>query len=135
LIVGDFAGGGQARLFGSRRAIAFMFVGLVASVFGAVVVPREFAAPAWFRLPLGGFFDCVFGLFTMYLPPLFPTLLRTTGSGFCYDIGRIAAAVASVVFGWLVPVGDFRVALLCVGALGLAAAICSWWLPEHETTT
>ena len=46
-----------------------------------------------------GFFSGVFGLFTMYLPPLFPTLLRTTGAGFCYNIGRIAAAFGTVFFG------------------------------------
>jgi MFS family permease len=97
-------------------------------------VPREFGAMAWFWCPLVGFFSGVFGLFTMYLPPLFPTLLRTTGAGFCYNVGRIAAAVASVVFGWLAPVGDFRTALLWSGALGFAATIASFWLPErtHE---
>jgi hypothetical protein len=70
----------------------------------------------------------------MYLPPLFPTLLRTTGAGFCYNIGRIAAAIASIVFGLLAPVGDFRGALLWVSAIAAAAAVCSWWLPErtHE---
>ena len=48
----------------------------------------------------------LFGLFTMYLPPLFPTLLRTTGAGFCYNIGRIAAAGAVVFFGLFSKVGD-----------------------------
>lgn len=134
-IVGNFAGGGLARHFRYRRAIAFMFVGLAASIFGAFVVPRAFAALAWFWLPLGGFFGGVFGLFTMYPPPLFPIHLRTTGAGFCYNIGRIAAAVASVVFGWFVPVGNFRGALLCVSALALAAAVRSWWLPGTEATT
>jgi hypothetical protein len=81
-----------------------------------------------------GFFSGVFGLFTMYLPPLFPTLLRTTGAGFCYNIGRIAAAVASVVFGWFAPVGDFRHALLWAGVLGFAAMLASLALPTrtHE---
>ena len=70
----------------------------------------------------------------MYLPPLFPTLLRTTGAGFCYNIGRIAAAVASIVFGLVAPVGDFRGALLWVSAIAAAAALCSLGLPErtHE---
>ncbi len=45
-IVGNFAGGGLARRFRYRRAIAFMFVGLAASIFGAFVVPREFASLA-----------------------------------------------------------------------------------------
>ncbi len=72
----------------------------------------------------------MFGLFTTYMPPLFPTLLRTTGAGFCYNIGRLAAAVASVVFGWVAPVGDFRQALLATSLLALAATGCAWWLPS-----
>ncbi len=133
-IAGNFAGGWLARRMGNRRAIVLMFAGLGFSVFGAFIVPRDFAALAWFWCPLVGFFSGVFGLFTMYLPPLFPTLLRTSGAGFCYNIGRIAAGVASVVFGWLAPVGDFRRALLWTAALGLAAAVASCWLPTrtHE---
>jgi MFS family permease len=76
-------------------------------------------------------FSGAFGLFTMYLPPLFPTLLRTTGAGFCYNIGRLAAAAGSVVFGWLAPVGDFRLALLASGGLAFLAAVWGRWLPEH----
>ena len=34
----------------------------------------------------------VFGSFTFYLPELFPMRLRGTGSGFCYNVGRIATA-------------------------------------------
>lgn len=133
-IVGNFGAGWLAQRIGNRRAIAILFVGLGASIFGAFVVPREFAPLAWVWLPFGGFFGGVFGLFTMYLPPLFPTLLRTTGAGFCYNIGRIAAGVASVVFGWLAPVGDFRIALLWTSVIAFAAAVASCWLPErtHE---
>ncbi len=133
-VVGNFGAAWLAQRFGNRRAIVLMFIGLAAGIFGAYVVPRGFGALAWFWLPVGGFFGGVFGLFTMYLPPLFPTLLRTTGAGFCYNIGRIAAAIASIVFGLLAPVGDFRGALLCVSVIAAAAALCSWWLPErtHE---
>lgn len=133
-IVGNFAGGWLAKTLGNRRAIAIMFAGLGFGIAGAFIVPRGFSALAWFWCPLVGFFSGVFGLFTMYLPPLFPTLLRTTGAGFCYNIGRIAAAVASVVFGLLAPVGDFRGALLWSAALGLGAALGSLWLPvrTHE---
>ena len=130
-IAGNFAAGWLARRVNNRRAILLLFLGLFASMAGAFIVPRGFAALAWFWVPLTGFFSGVFALFTMYLPPLFPTLLRTTGAGFCYNIGRLAAAVASVVFGWLAPVGDFRLALLASSLLALAAAVASWWLPER----
>ncbi len=34
----------------------------------------------------------VFGAFTYYLPELFPTRLRGTGAGFCYNVGRVITA-------------------------------------------
>ena len=133
-IVGNFAAGLAARWLGNRRAIVVFFAALAASMIGAFAVPRSFGALAWFWCPAIGFCSGVFGLFTMYLPPLFPTLLRTTGAGFCYNIGRVAAAVASLVFGLFAPVGDFRGALLWSGALALGAMVCSCWLPvrTHE---
>ncbi|HVS53512.1 MAG TPA: MFS transporter [Opitutaceae bacterium] len=133
-IGGNFAAGWLARDWDNRRAIALFLLGLGASIVGAFIVPHSTSALAWFWLPLVGFFSGVFGLFTMYLPPLFPTLLRTTGAGFCYNIGRTAAAIASVIFGWLAPVGDFRRALLWAGALAFAAALSALWLPTrtHE---
>jgi hypothetical protein len=96
---------------------------------GGFAVPRGFAELAWFWLPMVGFFSGVFALFTMYLPPLFPTLLRTTGAGFCYNIGRLAAAAASLIFGWFAPVGDYRLALLAASALVLAATFWTLRLP------
>ena len=130
-IVGNYFAGWLAKLFGNRRAIALMFWALFGSMAGAFIVPRGFGELAWFWIPLVGFFSGVFGLFTMYLPPLFPVLLRTTGAGFCYNIGRVAAAFASIIFGWLAPVGDFRTALLYSSLLALAAAIWAFWLPEE----
>src|SRR3546814_7095750 len=41
----------------------------------------------------------VFGSFTYYLPELFPTRLRATGAGFCYNIGRVIAAVGPFMVG------------------------------------
>jgi len=50
-------------------------------------------------------------LFPMYIPPLFPVLLRATGAGFCYNIGRVVAAGGTVVFGLMAKVGDYRLSL------------------------
>ena len=69
-------------------------------------------------------------LFTMYMPPLFPTLLRTTGAGFCYNIGRIAAAAGTVFFGLFSKVGDFRLVLFYAGFLFVPAAAVALFLPE-----
>jgi len=41
----------------------------------------------------------VFGAFTYYLPELFPTRLRGTGSGFCYNVGRLLTAFGPFLVG------------------------------------
>jgi hypothetical protein len=64
------------------------------------------------------------------MPPLFPTLLRTTGAGFCYNIGRIGAGLGTVFFGLVSPVGDYRPALFAAAFLFLPAAGLAWILPE-----
>ena len=75
-------------------------------------------------------FQGLFALYTMYLPPLFPTLLRTTGAGFCYNIGRIVSAAGVVFFGSFQQVGDYRRTLLYAGLLFLPAALFALLLPE-----
>ncbi len=47
----------------------------------------------------------VFGAFTFYLPELFPTRLRATGSGFTYNAGRVATAVGPFVVGLVASSG------------------------------
>src|SRR5689334_7096919 len=99
------------------------------SMFGGFVIPRDHAS-LWPWALATGFFSGVFALFTMYLPPLFPVLLRTTGAGFCYNIGRIAAGLGTVFFGLFAQVGDYRLALLYSGFLFLPAAAIAWVLPD-----
>jgi len=93
--------------------------------------PRSLIALGW-CFPIIGACSGFFALFTMYLPPLFPTLLRTTGAGFSYNIGRIAAAAGTVVFGLLSPIDDKRLALLYSGCLFLPAALISLAMPTGE---
>ncbi|HKC11462.1 MAG TPA: MFS transporter [Vicinamibacteria bacterium] len=126
---GNFLAGLLAYWLGYRRAIALTCLGLFGSYSAAYSVPREHASLI-FWLAVIGIFSGVFALFTMYLPPLFPTLLRTTGAGFCYNIGRIVAALGTVFFGSFGRVGDFRLALLYAGFLTAPAALLACLLPE-----
>ena len=47
----------------------------------------------------------IFGAFTFYLPELFPTRLRATGSGFTYNIGRVIAAGGPFLVGSVAAAG------------------------------
>jgi len=127
---GNFFAGWLARRIGYRRAIAAMFAMGFAAMAGSFGTAHGYQALVSLWFPLVGFASGVFGLFTMYMPPLFPTLLRTTGAGFCYNIGRLAAAFGTVFFGWFAPVGDFRLALLGDGALFGLAALLALALPD-----
>ena len=78
--------------------------------------------------PIGLSVFGVFGSFTYYLPELFPTRLRGTGSGFCYNIGRIAAAGGPFPVGAVAARGASAVdtaisALFWVGFVPLAGII------------
>jgi predicted MFS family arabinose efflux permease len=132
-IGGNFFAGALARIVGYRWGICLMFVGFFAAMFGTFIVPRDHVQMLWWA-PAVGFFSGVFGLFTMYLPPLFPTLLRTTGAGFCYNIGRLAAAGGTIFFGAFAKVGkgtnDLRLALLYASFLFIPAIIGALFLPE-----
>ncbi|MDB6121172.1 MAG: nanT 1 [Pedosphaera sp.] len=128
-IVGNFFAAWISRIIGYRATIGWMCLGYFLAMLGAYYIPRDHTALlCWF--PCIGFFQGLFGLFTMYLPPLFPTLLRTTGAGFCYNIGRIAAAFGTVFFGLFSKVGDHRMALLYAGLLFLPAGILSFMMPK-----
>jgi MFS family permease len=134
-IAGNFVAALLARRLGYRRAIAWLSLGYFATMTAAYATPRSQEVLLLF-LPWIGVCQGVFALFTMYLPPLFPTLLRTTGAGFAYNIGRIAAAAGTVFFSFFSTVGDYRVALLTAGTLFIPAAAIAWFLPEpaDETT-
>jgi MFS family permease len=128
-IAGNFLAAWVARNIGYRRSITLFFLLYFASLFGAYSVPRDYQS-LWVWLGCMGASSGVFALFTMYLPPLFPTLLRTTGAGFCYNFGRIAAAAGTIIFGLTTKVGDIRYALLYAGFLFLPAAVLAWSLPD-----
>jgi predicted MFS family arabinose efflux permease len=128
-IVGNFAAAALAKWLGYRKAIALLCLGYFLSMTAAYATSLDRTALFPLLLVIG-LFQGVFGLFTMYLPPLFPTLLRTTGAGFCYNIGRIVAAFGTVLFGMFSKVGDYRLALLYAGFLFLPAAGVALLLPE-----
>ena len=53
-------------------------------------------------LPIMGFCQLsLFGGYAIYFPELFPTRLRSTGTSFCYNVGRLVAALGPLCLGLL----------------------------------
>jgi MFS family permease len=56
----------------------------------------------FWMIPLMGFTQlALFGGYAIYLPELFPTRVRSTGVSFCYNAGRLVAAVGPLGLGLL----------------------------------
>jgi len=86
---------------GRRKAFAVSFVaamGVTAFTFWNL---KDFTDIFW-MIPLMGFAQlALFGGYAIYLPELFPTRLRSTGTSFCYNVGRLVAAVGPLSLGLL----------------------------------
>lgn len=122
-----------ARFIGHRRAFLILLLGSLISFMLffrqptlATVVPL---------LCIGAFFSLgLFGLFPLYIPPLFPTLVRTLGAGFTYNTGRLIAGVGSV-FGAAISAnaGGPHRAIYWTGFLYVAGIAVAFFIPEiHE---
>jgi hypothetical protein len=74
--------------------------------------------------PLFGLFTAFFGLFGSYLAELFPTRVRSTGAGFCFNVGRGVSALAPFALAGISGAIGFSGGLIvCAGFFGLAALV------------
>lgn len=89
-----------ARYAGYRSAFSILLAcSLLTYIVGFKDVHSLAATRVWLNTAF--FFSSgIFALFPLYVPPLFPTLLRTTGAGFSYNIGRLIAGVATIFLGF-----------------------------------
>lgn len=89
-------------VYGSRRlAFAFYFLGSLISTPLAFHFSVDYLSGLWL-IPIMGFFTGgMFSAYIIYFPELYPTRLRATGAGFCYNVARYAAAPGPWLMGWL----------------------------------
>jgi MFS family permease len=113
-----------------KTAFAASFVaalGMTAYTFWSI---KQLSDVFW-MIPLMGFTQlALFGGYAIYLPELFPTRLRSTGTSFCYNVGRLVAAAgpftlgvftSRVFAGYPEPMRYAGVTMSLVFLIGLAA--------------
>jgi MFS family permease len=116
-----------AKVMGRQKmfALYYFLSGLaVLATFGLDLSPH---ARLWMYFLIGLTVFGVFGSFTYYLPELFPTRLRGTGAGFCYNVGRFIAAGGPFLVGTVAARGANSLqtalgALFWVGVVPLVGA-------------
>lgn len=126
---GLLAFGPISQRVGRRPAFLGYHLGAIAAaglVFGWLQTSSETLTPdkLYVLLPVFGFLTLgMHAGYAIYFPELFPTHLRGTGAGFCFNGGRIVAAPILFLSGWLQK--GTEIAGVQVAPLGLAPA-CLW---------
>ncbi len=86
-----------AKYLGRRTMFGVYFLLSALAVFAAFRLPMSEEERLLMYFPIGLTVFGVFGSFTYYLPELFPTRLRGTGAGFCYNAGRVITAAGPLL--------------------------------------
>jgi MFS family permease len=112
-----------AKRLGRRLMFGSYFVLSAASIlltFGIDIAAED---RVYFYFLIGLFVYGVAGAFSFYLPEIFPTRLRASGAGFCFNIGRILAAAGPIIVGNIAAQGRSLEALFYVGFIPLTALL------------
>jgi MFS family permease len=101
-LLGYLGFGPLADRLGRRPAFLIFFIG------GVILFPVTFLLTSgitqiFILLPMVGIFTLgITSGFPIYLPELFPTRVRTSGVGLCYNLGRVVTAGGVLITGTLV---------------------------------
>jgi MFS family permease len=117
-ILGYLAAPLIAERWGRRVMFLLLMLGSALSLPATFLLPASFST-AVLLLPFLGFFsNGLFSGFPIYFPEIFPTRIRATGAGFCFNAGRIFAASGPFLTGYLVVrLGTFARAASSIAAI------------------
>ena len=134
--VGSFAGMVVFTMVAAYASRRLAFLGALVLSMGVtmfVFKSLNTATDAYWMLPMMGFSQlAVFAGYSIYFPELFPTRLRGTGVGFCYNTVRYLAAPAPTLFGYLATYMSFRTAAMMMSSIYLVGMVALIWAPETK---
>lgn len=133
----------MAQRMGRKAAFA---IGYVAALVATVAYFQLFngRGDIWMSAIMGGCQLALFAGFAIYLPELFPTSLRSTGTSFCYNVGRFLAATGPFTLGALqaalkagattpeAKLSAFRNACSSMSVIFLLGLVALAFLPETK---
>jgi MFS family permease len=95
--LGMFGFGALAQRIGRKPTFMLAFLAAFFSTVAVFWFLQDFWQ-IWVMVPIMGFCQLsLFAGYAIYFPELFPTRLRSTGTSFCYNVGRFVAAFGPVI--------------------------------------
>jgi MFS family permease len=139
LLMTKLAGG-----IGRKPAFVVGFLCALAATVGYFQLFNHRSHVFWMSPIMGACQLALFAGFAIYLPELFPTRLRSTGTSFCYNVGRFLAASGPFTLGKLqaamkagattpeAKIEAFRDAATYMSAVFLLGLVALLFLPETK---
>ncbi len=119
-----------------RRPCYFALCLLSLAICGCLfrLVSEYGAVFLWLVTLTGAVTAAFYGWLPLYLPELFPTRVRATGQGLCYNFGRILAAAGALAQGQLVSAygGSYARAGATITLIYAAGLVLIWLAPETK---
>jgi MFS family permease len=133
-----------AQSHGRKPAFAIGFVAALVATIGYFQFFNGRSDVFWMTPIMGACQLSLFAGFAIYLPELFPIRLRSTGTSFCYNVGRFLAAVGPFALGNLqhalktsattdeARIHAFRMATTYMSVIFLFGLVVLIFLPETK---
>ena len=132
-ILGSFFGAHVANLLGRRVTYFLISLGSASITCGIFLFLRPLHPAFLPVIFLQGFVATLFfGWLPLYLPELFPTAVRATGTGITYNFGRFASAAGVLAAGTLMAWsgGDYAKVGVITGLVYALGMVVIWWAPD-----
>lgn len=133
-ITGGMLSGFVIRRFGDRKTLMIAFAGLTIISCILFLTNNNFSKIVYVEtVMLALFFGISQGALSNYIPELFPSSVRASATGFCFNIGRFFTATAVFFVGSLVTLlGGFSNALLLFSITFVIAYIATY-RTDHQS--
>ena len=128
-----------AALMGDKFGRRITYTILCVATIGAALLfyQTNSSYTGWFLFTgflIGGISASFYGFFPLYFPELFPTQVRATGQGFCFNFGRVLAAIGALQTANLMTYfgGSFAKAGSVLCSIYLLGIVLVWFCPETK---
>lgn len=136
-VLGSFTGAQLAAWLGRRLSYCLISIATVTLTWAMFQLTAPMKSGFHVIVFAQGFVATLFfGWLALYLPELFPTRVRATGTGLAYNSGRFATAFGVLAAGFLFAAlgGDYpRVGAICALIYAFGALVI-WWAPDTSTS-
>ncbi len=130
--LGALAYGVVAKNMGRKIGFTLALLGCLIVIPITFLLTNSFATAVIFFFLMGFMLLAIFSGYAVYFPELYPTRLRSTGVGFCYNVARFISAFGPYTFGRLASVVGLRYAGVFISSVFLIGLFVLQYAPETK---